>query len=106
MRGTYVDVEGALRRKKCVRLNISDNRTKKRKEYIDGRRGEDLGISVVEVPELPDGQLVDGRRLGLWRYPEARHGSNPSGSYWGGRGTKRICCLHVRRDVGDVATAV
>lgn len=78
--------------------------TAKKCVCIDGRRGEDLGISVVEVPELPDGQLFDGRRLGLWRYPEARHGSHPSRSYWRGRGTERIRCMHVRRNVGDVAT--
>lgn len=47
-------------------------------------RGEDVGISVVEVPELSNDQLTDGRKLWLWRYPEAGYGSHPSGSYWGG----------------------
>jgi hypothetical protein len=60
----------------------------------DGRHGENLSISVVEVPEFPDGQLFDGRRLGLWRYPEARYGRNLSGSYRGGRTSKRIGGLH------------
>jgi hypothetical protein len=54
----------------------------------------------MEVPEFPDGQFFDGRTLGLRRYPEARHGCHLSGSYGGGRATERICCLHVRRNVG------
>jgi hypothetical protein len=64
------------------------------KRNDDERLGENLGISVVEVPEFPDGQLFDGRRLGLRRYPEARYGRNPPGSYRGGRTSKRIGGLH------------
>lgn len=72
----------------------------KKTETVDERGSEDLGVSVMEVPEFPDGQFFDGRTLGLRRYPEARHGCHLSGSYGGGRATERICCLHVRRNVG------
>lgn len=74
--------------------------TRKKTETVDGRGSEDLGVSVVEVPEFPDGQFFDGRTLGLRRYPEARHGCHLSGAYGGGRATERICCLHVCRNVG------
>lgn len=68
---------------------------------VDGRSGEDLGISVMEIPEFPDGQLFDGRTFGLRRYPEARYGSTLLfGSYGGGWTTERICSLHVCRNVG------
>src|SRR5882757_4687009 len=62
----------------CVRLGRPD-----RDKNSNKRSGEDLGVSVIEIPEFPDGQLFDGRSLGLWRYPEARYGSALllSGSY-------------------------
>ena len=91
MRGTYVDVEGALRvgeqRKKNRRICVRYGWTDTDRERIDGRHSEDLSISVMEVSEFPDGQLFDGRCFGLRRYPEARYGSNLSGSHWGGRVT-------------------
>ena len=73
--------------------------TRTKKKRFDARSGKNLGVSVMEVPEFPDGQLFDGRRLGLRRYPEARYGSHLSRSYRGGGTTERICGLHVRRNV-------
>lgn len=67
---------------------------------IDGRRGEDLCVSVIEISEFPGGQLLDGRRLRLRRCSEAGYGSNLSGSYWGGGAAWRICGLHMGRNVG------
>ena len=70
-------------------------------EMIDGRCGEDIGVSFVEIPEFPDGQFFDGRTLGLRRYPEARYGSTLlPGSYRGGWAAERVCSLHVSRNVG------
>jgi len=70
-------------------------------EMVDGRSGEDLGVSVMEISEFPWGQLFDGRTLGLRRYPEARYGSTLLfGSDAGGWATEKICSLHVRRNVG------
>jgi hypothetical protein len=97
MRGTYDDVEGALKNHpKKIKIYASDveGPTRTKTETVDGRSGEDLGVSVVEIPEFPDGQFFDGRTLGLRRYPEARHGSHLSGSYGGGGATERICSLH------------
>lgn len=65
-----------------------------KQKMVDGRRGEDLSVSVVEVPEFPDGQLFDGWRLGLRRYPEARYGSNLSGPNGRGKTAERIGSLH------------
>ena len=91
MRGTYVDVEGALRdreqkKKKKIGVYASDvdGRTRTETERIDGRRSEDLSVSVMEVSEFSDGQLFDGRYFGLRRYSEARHGCDLSGSHRGG----------------------
>jgi hypothetical protein len=111
MRGTYVDVEGALRRPKkkkkgnqrCVRQMQDGQDADRKQKRIDGRRGEDLCVSVIEVSEFPSGQLLDGRRLGLRRCPEAGYGSDLSGSYWGGGAAWRICGLHMRRNVGASA---
>lgn len=61
-----------------------DGRTRTETERIDGRRSEDLSVSVMEVSEFSDGQLFDGRYFGLRRYSEARHGSDLSGSHRGG----------------------
>ena len=67
---------------------------------VDGRSGENLGVSVIEIPEFPGGQFFDGRTFGLRRYPEARQGSTLlSGSYRGRWATERIR-MHVRRNVG------
>jgi hypothetical protein len=90
MRGTYVDVEGALRdrtkEEEKIGVYASDvgGRTRTETERIDGRRSEDLSVSVMEVSEFSDGQLFDGRYFGLRRYSEARYGSDLSGSHWGG----------------------
>ena len=78
----------------CVRGDTDEKMT------VNGRRGEDLGISVVEVPEFPDSQLFDGGRLGLRRYPEARHWGNLSRPYGRGRTAKSTRGLHVCRNVG------
>ncbi len=72
-----------------------------KKEMVDGRSGEDIGVSSMEIPKFPDGQLFDGSTLGLRRYPEARYGSTfLPGSYGGGWATERVCGLHVSRNVG------
>jgi hypothetical protein len=106
MRGTYDDVEGALRnqKRKKIKIYASDVKclTRTKRKRFDARCGENLGVSIMEVPEFPDGQLFDGRRLWLRRYPEARHGSHLSGPYGGRGATERICGLHVCRNVGVV----
>ncbi len=109
MRGTYDDVDGALRkprkkreRKENFKIYASDveGLTWTRTETVYGRSGEDLGVSVIAIPEFPDGQLFDGRKLGLRRYPEARYGSILLSGPYGGGATERICSLHVGRNVG------
>jgi len=56
---------------------------------VDGRSGEDLGVSVMEIPEFPDGQLFEGTTLWPRRWPEARYGpggnSNLLSGLYGGR---------------------
>jgi hypothetical protein len=107
MRGTYVDVEGALRGPKkpkklpkCCASDAGWTERGQRQKRINGRHGKDLCVSVIEISEFPDGQLFDGRRLGFRRCPEARYGSDLSGPYWGRGVTWRICGLHMRRNVG------
>jgi hypothetical protein len=108
IRGTYDDVDGALRKsrkkgkeKKKFEIYASDveGLTRTKTETVDGRSGEDFGVSVMEIPEFSDCQLFDAT-LGLWRYPEARYGSTLlSGPYGGGGATERIRGLHVRRNI-------